>query len=180
MTLRNASVFLILLCLVSAADGRAFRLWSYEELLKASDLVVIIEPIATEDAKDIYPGEVYGQTLTDFQGLNTTFRIHAILKGSASTDKPLIVLHFSYSRDVRTLPNGARFAYFVPGPLEFKKQILKDQKEVGGITVFQETPAWLAFLKKRDDGRYEPVTDPYDAVDSFRELHQSSFFVPSK
>ena len=57
---------------------------------------------------------------------------------------------------------------------------LKDQKEVGGITVFQETPAWLAFLKKRDDGRYEPVTDPYDTVDSFRELHQSSFFVPSK
>ena len=53
MTLRNASVFLIVLCLVSAADGRALRTWSYEELLKASDLVVIIEPVSTDDVEGV-------------------------------------------------------------------------------------------------------------------------------
>lgn len=167
----------VLLCALNNADARAFRAWSYEDLLKASDLVAIVEPVSSENTKDAYPGPLYGQALDDFIGHDTKFKVHAVLKGSSPEDKFLVVLHFSYAR-VKPTSNGARFAWFVPGPLQFKKQVLKDHKTVGEMTVYAEDPIWLAFLKKKHDGRYEPVTDPYDSTDSFRELHQASFFIP--
>ncbi len=176
MILRTIAFFLIVLGSTNSADARRLRSWSYEELLQASDLVAIVEPVSSEDTKDIYPGSLYGHALTEFLGHNTKFKVHAVLKGSGSADRSLIVLHFSYSKKV-IFENGARFARFIAGPLQFKKQVLKDEKEVGEITVYAEKPVWLAFLKKKDDGRYEPVTDPYDSTDSFRELHQASFFV---
>jgi hypothetical protein len=46
----------------------------------------------------------------------------------------------------------------------------------GGIPMYREQPVWLAFLKKRNYGRYEPISDPYDSADSFREIHNSSLF----
>ena len=60
--------------------------------------------------------------------------------------------------------------------LQYEKRVIKDDKPVGSITVYEEQPVWLAFLKKRSDGRFEPISDPYDSADSFREIHGSSFF----
>jgi len=175
---RHIAFLLILFGAMNRADGRAVRLWSYEELIQTSDLVAIVEPLSSEDTKDVYAGTPYGRPLDHFLGHNTKFKVHAVLKGIHSPDKPLIVLHFSYSKEVTFVANGARFIRFISGPLQFKKQVLKDEKEVGGVTVYAEEPVWLAFLKKKADGRYEPVTDPYDSMDSFRELHQASFFTP--
>jgi hypothetical protein len=177
---KHFALFLFVLAVVSTANGRIFQSWTFEELLNASDLVAIIEPVSAEYVKDDYPGGLYGRALTDFQGINTTFKVHAVLKGHAETERPLIVRHFTYSQNVTLIFNGARFAHFIPGPLQFRKETLKDQEVVGGFTVYQEIPFWLAFLKKIDDGRFEAVTDPYDAVDSFRELHRSSFYIPLK
>lgn len=177
MILRLTACFLFLLILVSSAEARVFRSWSYAELLKMSEVVVIIEPLSSEKTKDQYSGHPYGHPLNHFTGLNTTFKVHAVLKGDVLPDKPFIVLHFAYSKDVTFICDGARFVTFFPGPLQFKKQVLKEDKAIGGVTVYQEAPVWLAFLKKREDGRYEPVTDPDDAVDSFRELHQPSFYI---
>jgi len=178
MSLRYITILLAFLCSIPDANARAIRSWSYEELIKASDLVAVIEPVSSTETKDAYPGPLYGYALTDFMGHNTEFKVHAILKGDSRKDKTLTVLHFSYSKDIKWIANGARFARFVPGPLQFRKQVLKDEETIGGISVYSEEPVWLAFLKKRDDGRYEPVTDPYDSTDSFRELHQASFYIP--
>jgi hypothetical protein len=176
LLLRHVAIVLCVIGCATTADARATRIWSYEDLAKAADLVVVMEPLFTEEVEDSYPGPLLGYKGADFQGLNTTFQVQAVLKGDVSLKRLLVVLHFAYSKNVRFLINGARFAAFLPGPLSFRKQVLQDGKEVGGVSVFKETPAWLAFLRKRDDGRYEAVTGSCDAVDSFRELHGASFY----
>ncbi len=178
--MRHFTLFLILCGAVLSLHARAVRTWSYEELIKASDLVAIVEPISTESTKDIFPASSSGRPQTDIVGQNTSFKILATLKGDTQKDATINVLHFVYSPDVLMIANGARFAHFVSGPLQFRKQVLQDEKEIGGITVYSEQPVWLAFLKKMEDGRFEPVTPHYDSTDSFRELHQASFFTPTK
>jgi len=177
--MRHFTLLLILFGAIHSLHARAVRTWSYEELLNASDLVAIVKPISTEPTKDIFP-DSSGRTQTDIVGQNTSFKILATLKGEAQKDTTINVLHFAYSPEMLMIANGARFAQFVPGPLQFRKQVLQDEKEIGGITVYSEQPVWLAFLKRMEDGRFEPVTPHYDSTDSFRELHQASFFTPTK
>lgn len=166
--------FQVLLVIPSYARLKAIV--PYSELLAKADLVVIIEPIKNESAKDAYAGILYGFAQKDFVATNTTFRVHAFLKGGDAATKEITVLHFSYSKDVGARANGACFMTFVTGPLQYKKRSLKDDKPVGGVTVYKEQPVWLAFLKKRTDGRFDPISDPYDSADSFREIHGSSFY----
>ena len=149
---------------------------SYVELLAKADLVVLIEPIKNDSAKDSYAGFLYGFAQKDFVATNTTFRVHAYLKGGDAAAKEITILHFSYSKDVGPRSNGASFITFVTGPLQYEKRSLKDDKPVGGVTVYMEQPVWLAFLRKRSDGRFDPISDPYDSADSFREIHDSSFY----
>lgn len=166
-----------LLLLTMPAHARLKAIVSYDQLVATSDLVAIIEPIMNESAKDPYVGALYGFAQKDFAATNTKFRVHAYLKGGDASEKEITVLHFSYSKDVGARANGACFITFVTGPLQYEKRSLKDEKPVGGITVYQEKPIWLAFLKKRSDGRFDPISDPYDSADSFKEIHGSSFFV---
>ena len=157
--------------------GRMKAIVPYSELLAKADMVAIMEPIKNESVKDAYAGDLYGFAQKDFIATNTTFRVHAYLKGGDAATKELKVLHFSYSKDVGGHANGANFITFVTGPLKYEKRALKDDKPVGGITVYGEKPIWLAFLKKRSDGRFDPISDPYDSADSFREIHNASFNV---
>ena len=166
-----------LLLLTMPAYARVKAIVSYDQLVAKSDLVAIIEPIVNESAKDPYAGFLYGFAQKDFIATNTKFRVHAYLKGGDATEKEITVLHFSYSKDVGGRANGACFITFVTGPVQYEKRVLKDDKPVGGITVYREKPIWLAFLKKRSDGRFDPISDPYDSADSFREIHGSSFYV---
>lgn len=178
MPIRKIALFLAVFGMVLSLQARRVKLLSYEELIKMADAVVIIEPETVEKTADVYPEALSHHKPSDFQGWNTSFKVHAALKGNLESDSKLVVLHFSYSDQIGGLPNGAQFISFVLGPLEFKKQRLKAGKEVGGVTVYRGTLMWLAFLRKREDGRYEAVTNPYDAQDSFRELHGPSFYPP--
>jgi hypothetical protein len=72
--------------------------------------------------------------------------------------------------------DGACFVRFLIGPLQYEQRALRDGKPVGGVTTFRQQPVWLAFLKRRADGRFEPLTGHYDSTFSFRELHESSFY----
>jgi hypothetical protein len=71
--------------------------------------------------------------------------------------------------------NGPSFVYFPVGPLDYQKKFVKDGKDYVNITVHQGEPLLLAYLKRRADGRYEPVSGQEDADDSFYEVHSPCF-----
>ena len=56
------------------------------------------------------------------------------------------------------------------------QEIVTYDKLVGGVSVYKQKPVWLAFLKKRSDGRFDPISDPYDSADSFIEIHNPSVY----
>ena len=62
--------------------------------------------------------------------------------------------------------NGGRFIYFDFAPTELAV-IVKDGP---GQPVCQDTPTYLAFLKRGRGGRFVPVTGHYDSEPSFRVL----------
>ncbi|MEO6053439.1 MAG: hypothetical protein ABIP97_05445 [Chthoniobacterales bacterium] len=166
---------LLFFVLLQNSEARVVSSMSYEELTKKADVIVIIEPIKNESCSDKYTGQLYGHASGDFAGINTTFKVYAVLKSLVKVEEPFVVLHFISKKVIPY--NGPNFARFFPGPLQFEKKVLKGKNEIGGITSYQEAPMWIAFLKKRDDGRYEPITEPYDSAYSFKELHEPSFFV---
>ena len=85
--------FHVLLMIPSHARPKAGL--SYSELLAKADLVAIIEPIKNESVKDVYAGFLHGLAQKDFVATNTTFRVHAYLKGGDAATKEITVLHFS-------------------------------------------------------------------------------------
>lgn len=175
--LRPLFSILLFACFCSTPSfGRLVPVWPYEKLVAESDVVAIVEPLENKPAKDTFPGYTYGHTTNDFAATDTRFRVHAVFKMKGDAPKELTVLHFSYSTNVTLIANGASFIRFLTGPLQYEKRALKDGKPVGGITMFHQQPMWLAFLKRREDGRFEPVTGHYDSAYSFRELHEASFY----
>jgi hypothetical protein len=160
----------------STLFARTVQVLSYEELVARSDVVAIVQPFDNQPAKDTFPGYSYGHPTTDFVATNTRFEVHVLLKGDGESAEELTVVHFGYATKLTMTSNGANFIRFLVGPLQYEKRAVKLGTPVGGVTTFQQEPLWLAFLKRRDDGRFEPVTGHYDSARSFRELHEPSFF----
>jgi hypothetical protein len=161
--------------------ARLTRAWSFDDLLAESDFVGLLEPIANQPAKDVFTIEVSptGSTAekrdtVSYHGIDTRFRIEAILKSDGKATKELTVLHFSgeHAEAAFAVVNGPSFIYFTVGPLQYEKRVLKDKKVISEITVLQGEPLWLAFLKRRADGRYEPVSGREDPDQSFFEVHK--------
>ncbi len=159
---------------VTTCFARWVPSWPYEKLVAESDVVAVVEAVENKPAQDTFPGYSYGHPTHHFTATDTRFTVRAVLKGEAM--KELTVLHFSYSTNVRVTVNGARFIQFFTAPLHCERRALKDGKPVGGITIYQQEPVWIAFLKRRRDGRFEPVTGHYDSALSFGELHLASFY----
>jgi hypothetical protein len=154
--------------------ARLVVVWPYEKLVAESDLVAIVEPIENKPAQDTFPEYSYGQATNEFTATDTRFKVDAVLKGDAM--KELTVLHFSYSTNVSIILGGPSFIQFYTGPLQYERRAVKNGKPVGGVTSFRQPPEWIAFLKRRSDGRFEPITGHYDPAYSFRELHTTSFY----
>jgi hypothetical protein len=164
--------------------ARLTRPWSYEDLLAESDFVGLLEPIANQPAKDVFTIEVSGTDANSEKGhkvsyhaIDTRFRIQAILKSDGKATEELTVLHFS-EEHAEPVVNGPSFIYFTVGPLQYEKRVLKDKKVISEITVLQGEPLWLAFLKRRADGRYEPVSGREDPDESFFEVHRPTHGSP--
>jgi hypothetical protein len=138
--MKNPRIFTFALVLILAsagvAEARGVRLWSYQELLDKSDLVVIATVTNTGDTKERIdlPG-FDGQHVV---GVETKFNVSAVLKGNKEVKD--IVLHH-YRDDGVIVPNGPTFVAFDSA---------------------QKRPL-LLFLVREADGRYAPVvgqTDP--------------------
>ncbi|MEO8206027.1 MAG: hypothetical protein ABI615_07585 [Chthoniobacterales bacterium] len=200
MILRLFPFLFLFFVLLQNAEARGIRVLPYEELVALADVVVIVEPLSNQLTGDKYPENSSFKAQDDFVGVNTTFKVRAVLKGDVSPDKPFVVLHFNIADDdplkgLRTGTSRPRFVSFalevIPDLIHIfrsnpKSQISAKVPEPGKGPIMEPVkvrelmptsppspvpPVWLAFLKKRADGRYEAVCDPYDAVDSFQELH---------
>lgn len=150
--------------------------WPYEKLFAESDLVVIAEPMLCCDSKDVF--ERPDHSKDDYTGMNSTFEIRSVLKGSPQMKK-CSVLHFRYSDKVGAISNGALFVRFRLTGRSFKGLIVPENKEGpphAGVQVYRSEakPDYLLFLKRRADGRYEPVSGQYDAALSCREIRDTT------
>ncbi|MEO6053438.1 MAG: hypothetical protein ABIP97_05440 [Chthoniobacterales bacterium] len=154
------------------AEARGVHVLTYEELFAMADVVVIIEPISTEKTADKYPDDSHLPESSSFISYNTTFKVLGALKGAVNTEKPFVVLYFNYPENTARA-NGADFISFALEPIQFSGIIKRNENDAGEAigSLFGGKPRWLAFLKKRDGGRYESVSDPYDAAMSFQEIH---------
>lgn len=139
------SLALALLTL-SPAFSRPVAMFSYEQLVEKSDLVVIATPIVVRDTKvnTTFPGiQQDGQPVPAIS-MEADFDVLAVLKGSKEEKK--FVLHYLRSPDPNKLViNGPMLVSFNPS----------------------EKNVYLLFLKRDEDGRYSPVnsqTDPYFSV----------------
>ena len=180
--MKHTAVFILYTIMtVSTTYSRPVKVhYKTSELWEKADLVAVIQPQKTVKTQDqlTHAGPKYGPRNPDnYQGLNTEFKIESILKQSntnnSNSETGLTILHFAYSAKAIEF-NGAFFIYFHTQPTKFVTQAVQDGKTLhkglneNGVT--GESPTYLAFLRKRKDERFEPVTGNYDAAPSFRIL----------
>lgn len=172
---------LLFLLLASTALGRLVRDYSYKELAELSDLVVIAQAVTNQETKDQLTGY---QDPDRYAGINTTFAVKHVFQSSTKTGTNIVVLHFNYSDKVQMIANGALFVRFRTQPLRLERseRILREPGETQSApmqsVVSLPAPEYLLFLKRRADGRYEPVTGFYDARLSVREVGGPAYSQP--
>lgn len=176
----TTSVVVLLLC-ASSSYARLTRYWSYSDLLKESDLVVVANAIETKtvantDKPPAAGALPSGRSLDPlFQQVETTFHVRAVVKGRFTRER-LTMVHFRW-KTADELPKDRKVSHDPldiliidgPGLVEFSNDgwsFLHDktaEKVKAGADC-------LLFLKLRKDGKYEPVSGQVDPVDSVRWL----------
>jgi hypothetical protein len=148
---------------IPAAFGRLSEAWTFEALSEKADLIAIISVVGEDPAPDTFRTDQPGR----FIGINTRFQVLGLLKGKLAT-KELTVLHFFEEDGITNGPISADFQY----TRTYEAQTFKDGKAYGRAKSgpSPQKPKWIAFLKARSDGRFEPVTGQYDSADSFYEV----------
>jgi hypothetical protein len=146
---------------VAPALGRKLENWPYERLFKNADLVVIAIAEGTADTKDRFKPELWK---VEFIGQETTFSVRTILKGKVKGDK-INVLHYRLPEDA-LVKDGPLLVSFRAAPLPLKGTVngRAFKAELG-------KPEYMVFLRRRPDGRFEPISGQVDSALSVRELH---------
>jgi hypothetical protein len=149
MKIMRLLVFPISLLIVSAsiATARVVSIWSYQELLDKSDLVVIATPTASNDTQE--------RNLPGFEdqpvvGVETRFKVSAVIKGDQALKD--FVLHH-YRSGPGAMIDGPSFVYFgiAEKPSVFPRR-------------------YILFLHREADGRYAPVVGQADPGLGIMEL----------
>jgi hypothetical protein len=141
----------------SPSFARRIERWSYDELFKESDLIVVATPLSSHSSKETTSDNIWNEKML---GVNTTFRVSSVNKGSIS-EHQLTVLHYKLANAVK-IDDGPLLVSFRLKSLELKT--------VEGKKISFGKPEYLLFLKKRPDDRYEPVSGQIDPLLSVREL----------
>jgi hypothetical protein len=133
----------LILCLALVAfdlssHARGVRLWSDAELMAASDLVVIGQPIKVKDLDEA--NSLGWSQPAMFHGVETTFKVSEVLKGTPASNQ--IVLHHYRETARGSVVNGPDFVEFIPG----------------------DTNEYLLYLKNDGTNRYAPTTGQIDPV----------------
>jgi len=158
-------VFFQYVCLVaifgipdSSAFARPVEDWKFERLFKEADLVVLAEAL---EYKDVDDQPVDNLLKKNCQAQNTSFAIARVIQGAVTADK-ITLLHFRLIEGVDGIDNGPLLVTFRTESAEFL---------IEGTTTQLGKPTYLLFLKKRKDGRYEPVSGQVDSKLSVREMY---------
>jgi hypothetical protein len=141
---------------VEPAAARLIPSWPYDKLFREADLVVLARPVSSADSGEVTK---HNSWKVDFVGVNTKFEARAVLKGKLEGGR-LTVLH-------HRLPDGVAV---VNGPLLVSFRLRGLFITTNTAKVGLGRPDYLLFLKKRADGRYEPVSGPVDPELSVREV----------
>ena len=136
--IRRLGICALLLTMTGQVEAGRVHQLSYQQLLDASDLVVIAEAESTQATRERI---TWGNRNPSIHavGLSTTLRIAVVLKG----DKQLhgcVVHHYRLTE----ADSGA---------------ILVDGPDLVSFDTSQNSD-YLLFLKREEDGRYIPVTAP--------------------
>src|SRR5437016_2731341 len=92
----RAFAALVAVALPLVAEARLIDRWPYDRLLRESDLVVLARAVASADAGETWTGNPWK---AEFIGVNTTFEVLAVLKGTSKAG-PLTVLHYRLDEDI--------------------------------------------------------------------------------
>jgi hypothetical protein len=136
------SAIVLIVVLPGIAGARLVRMWSDQELIDKSDLVVIATPIATNDTQE--QGVRPSCAAQPVVGVETKFAVSAVLKGDQAI-KHFILHH--YRADKMRVPNAPTFISF-----DLKKNRI-----------------FHLFLVRQSDGQYAPVAGQMDPELSIRE-----------
>lgn len=163
--MKRETIIISLLSLVftaipQSAFARRIDNWSFERLFRESDLVVIVQPIKSEDTVDRTKDNPWK---IEFTGVNTAFNVLHALKGKTKASQAT-VLHYKTDK---LIENGPLHILFRTKGLSYT--IKKEGRDV--MKVADGGPAtYLLFLKKRKDGRFEPVSGHTDSELSAKEV----------
>lgn len=169
--LRLVAVTSIAFWLVGASAGWARKVesWPYERLFQESELIVIATTMRNDPCDEVWAEDDFSSDR--FVGTETIFKVQSILKGG--TPDSVRVVHFNYKQGATRYENGPGFVTFLTEPVVTTAKnpghdsgVLKERVAVDERLVSQ--PEYLLFLKKRSDGRYEPVSGQMDSAFSVR------------
>lgn len=127
------------------ADGRIRQIWTQQQMVDRSDLIVMAKVVEVRDTgvATTVPNIRRGTEAIAAVEMEATFEVSAVLKGTH--EKPKLVL--VYLRQA-------------------KHEASRGEPELAGFEA-GEKREYLLFLKREADGRYSAVvgqTDPADAV----------------
>ncbi len=164
---------LLMLCAVlmlplASVDARLIENWPYERLMEESDLVVV----ATAESFSEFDGTteipIFEGTIVPQIG---TFHVGGVLKGGHEGET-LDLVHCRLADDQFFPRNGPLLAKF-----ETTGRLIRIETEGETGTLVQEgQPSYLLFLKRREDGRYEPVAGQVDSELSVRRVSSAFGF----
>jgi hypothetical protein len=143
-------------------DARLIEEWSFERLMKESDVVVIATAVKTEVTDDKGPEHSWQY---EFVGQETTFKVTSTLKGKLPGES-FKVLHFKFGELKKSEPKtGRRFVDNAiingPGFVSFRTGEHKLTLNLETRTI-STPPNYLLYLRALKDGRFEPVSGQID------------------
>jgi len=133
-----APAIALILFLPSTSDARLIETYTYQELVTASDLVVIATPKATADTKE--EANLPGMNWLRVTGVETRFTLLTTLKGDEKL-KDITLHHYRVTKTDMKIENRPHLVAFDPAARQ----------------------TYLLFLTRQPDGRYAPAggqTDP--------------------
>jgi hypothetical protein len=153
--------------LSSQADARRVEIWSFERLGETADVVLIGTVASTEQWSEKLKAQLFAE---DLEGQLTTFDVETVFKGK-DIGKHIQVIHYRVRKGI-LIENGPVLASFR------KTGRRLEINSVDGVEhrmdVEEGTPHYLLYLKKRSDGKYEPISGQIDSAFSVRKLSEST------